>query len=184
MPLSGRIKPELQAAPGRALGRFTDIGWGVELRALLAEDAPEAPVSDRVLQGLVRVLAAWDWEQRPVGVVAMPSLTRPRMINDLAGRLCALGRLAPVGSLAYATPEGPGERRHNSAMRLAQVHRALVPAPGLAEALDGLQAETPGPVLLVDDHTDTGWSLTVGAAILRELGAPAVLPLTLATTGG
>ncbi|MGW9349266.1 RecQ family ATP-dependent DNA helicase [Nocardiopsis flavescens] len=182
--LSGRIKPELQAAPGRALGRFTDIGWGNELRALLAEDAPEAPVGDHVLQGLVRVLASWDWERRPVGAVAMPSLTRPRMINDLAGRLCSLGRLTPVGSLDYRSPEGPGPRRHNSAMRLAQVHGALVPGDGLAEAMADLQAATPGPVLLIDDHTDTGWSLTVGAAILRGLGAPAVLPLTLATTGG
>ncbi|MDT0328581.1 RecQ family ATP-dependent DNA helicase [Nocardiopsis lambiniae] len=184
VPLTGRIKPDRQASPGRALGRFTDIGWGGELRALLAEEAPEEPVSDRVLQGLVRVLAAWDWERRPVGAVIMPSRTRPRMIADLARRLCALGRLAPVGSLAYRTPEGPGARRHNSAMRLAQVHEALVPGDGLAEAMADLQAATPGPVLLIDDHTDTGWSLTVGAALLRDLGAPAVLPLTLATTGG
>ncbi|MBB6119125.1 RecQ family ATP-dependent DNA helicase [Nocardiopsis algeriensis] len=184
VPLSGRVKPELMAEEGRALGRITDIGWGGELRRVLAADAPDHPVDDRVLQGVVRVLAAWDWRERPVGVVAMPSTTRPAMIADLAERVARLGRLAPVGSLAYRDGRGPGERRHNSAMRLAQVYAALVPGPGLAEAMAALQAENPGPVLLVDDLTDTGWSLTVGAALLRGLGAPAVLPLTLATTGG
>ena len=40
-----------------------------------------------------------------------------------------------------------------------------------------------GPVLLVDDYTDTGWSLTVAARLLREVGAPEVLPFALATRG-
>jgi ATP-dependent DNA helicase RecQ len=37
------------------------------------------------------------------------------------------------------------------------------------------------PVLLVDDRVDTGWTLTVAAKLLRDSGAPAVLPLVLAT---
>jgi ATP-dependent DNA helicase RecQ len=137
-----------------------------------------------VLQGVVRVLADWDWARRPVGVVAMPSLTRPRMITDLAERLCRLGRLTPLGTLDYRTERGTGPRRHNSAMRLEQVYAALVAGEELTERMARLQERTPGPVLLVDDVTDTGWSLTVGAALLRRAGAPQVLPLTLATAGG
>ncbi|ADH68707.1 MULTISPECIES: RecQ family ATP-dependent DNA helicase [Nocardiopsis] len=182
--LSGRIAEELRAGEGRALGRLTDIGWGNELRRVLAADAPDAPVDERVLQGVVRVLADWNWDQRPVGVVAMPSLTRPRMITDLAERLSRLGRLTHVGTLGYRTERGTGPRRHNSAMRLEQVHAALVAGEELTERMARLQEHTPGPVLLVDDVTDTGWSLTVGAALLRGAGAPQVLPLTLATAGG
>ncbi|WP_198659246.1 ATP-dependent DNA helicase RecQ [Nocardiopsis sp. FIRDI 009] len=182
--LSGKIKEELRAGEGRALARLTDVGWGTELRRILAEDAPDEPVGDRVLQGVVRVLATWGWERRPVGVVTMPSRTRPTMITDLARRLCDLGRLVPVGSLGYRSESGPGPRRHNSALRLHQVYSELVLGEGTAERLADLQAGTPGPVLLVDDHTDTGWSLTVGAALLRRAGAPEVLPLTLATSGG
>ena len=37
-----------------------------------------------------------------------------------------------------------------------------------------------GPVLLVDDLADTGWTITVAAKLLREAGAPAVLPLVIA----
>jgi len=69
-------------------------------------------------------------------------------------------------------------------MRLEQVYNALVVDPALAERVENLQRDTPGPILLVDDQADTGWSLTVGAALLRKAGAPEVLPLTLSTTGG
>ena len=40
-----------------------------------------------------------------------------------------------------------------------------------------------GPVMLVDDRIETGWTMTVGAKLLREAGAPAVLPLVLAVAG-
>ncbi|MUL42968.1 RecQ family ATP-dependent DNA helicase [Streptomonospora sp. PA3] len=175
--LSGRIRPEQQAAEGRALARLTDIGWGTELRRLLGPDSPDEPVDDRVFQGVVDVLAAWPWRRRPAGVVALPSLTRPRLIADLSRRLCEVGRLAPVGGLAYADPEsGPGPRRRNSAQRLAQVQRALALPPQAAAAVQRLD----GPVLLVDDHTDTGWTLAVAARLLKEAGAEEVLPLVLA----
>ena len=45
-------------------------------------------------------------------------------------------------------------------------------------------ADLKAPVLLVDDQVDTGWTMTVAAARLRDAGAPAVLPLVLATTTG
>ncbi|GAB3709639.1 RecQ family ATP-dependent DNA helicase [Nocardiopsis nanhaiensis] len=181
--LSGKIPMGLRAGEGRALGRLTDIGWGNELRRVLAEDAEDGPVDERVLQGVVRVLASWGWENRPVGVAAMPSLTRPVLVADLAARLAELGRLTPLGSLEYRT-SGPGTRRHNSAMRLAQVHSELAAGEELTGRVAELQSRTPGPILLVDDLVDTGWSLTVGAALLRRAGAPEVLPLTLATASG
>ena len=34
-----------------------------------------------------------------------------------------------------------------------------------------------GPVLLVDDRLETGWTMTVAARLLREAGAARVLPL-------
>jgi len=37
-------------------------------------------------------------------------------------------------------------------------------------------------VLLVDAMTDTGWTLTMAARVVRSAGAPAVLPFALAAT--
>jgi ATP-dependent DNA helicase RecQ len=36
-------------------------------------------------------------------------------------------------------------------------------------------------VLLIDDLTDTGWTLTMAARVVRAAGAPAVLPFAVAS---
>ena len=46
----------------------------------------------------------------------------------------------------------------------------------LAEAVASHQ----GPILLVDDRVDTGWTMTVAARMLRQAGPDEVLPFALA----
>ena len=179
---SGKIPAARLAEPGRALGRLTDIGWGATLRALLADGGPDEPVTAQLTDALVKVLAAWDWAQRPASVVTMPSRTRPLLIGSLGQRIAAIGRLTYLGALGYATPDGPGPRRHNSAQRLASLWRSIVVPDELRDALKTSASDA--PVLLVDDQIDTGWTMTVAAALLRDAGASAVLPLALATTTG
>jgi ATP-dependent DNA helicase RecQ len=178
---SGKIAATALAEPGRALGRLTDIGWGAALRTLLSEQAPDGPITDQLADAMVKVLASWDWKQRPAAVVTMPSRTRPELITTLGQRIATIGRLPYLGALGYATDDGPGPRRHNSAQRLAALWRALtVPA----DLRDALKSNDSGPVLLIDDQIDTGWTMTVAAMLLRDAGAPAVLPLALAVTTG
>jgi len=178
--VSGKIPADRTAEPGRALGRLTDIGWGTTLRALLADEAPDGPVTDQLSQAMVKVLAAWDWDQRPAGVLTLPSRTRPVLITSLGQRIAQVGRLPYLGSLGYATPDGPGPRRHNSAQRL----RSLWPALTVPDDLRGALSQLAGPLLLIDDRIETGWTMTVAAEHLREAGACAVLPLALAVTTG
>lgn len=156
--------------PGRTIGRLTDLGWGARLRRLL--DEPDAEVPDDVVQAAVRVLAAWDWESRPTAVMALDSDRHPLLITSLARELARLGRLVDLGVLRYA-PERRPVTAANSAYRVASLQGAWE-APDPA----GL---TGGPVLLVDDVTDTGWTLTIASRLLRALGAPAVLPFALAS---
>jgi ATP-dependent DNA helicase RecQ len=177
---SGKIPASRVALTGRALGRLTDVGWGATLRALFSPEAPDEPVTPQLTEAVVKILAAWDWAQRPTSVVTMPSRTRPLLIGSLGQRIAAIGRLTYLGALGYATQEGPGPRRHNSAQRLASLWRSLVIPDDLRAALEG----SDGPVLLVDDQIDTGWTMTVATALLRDAGAPAVLPLALATITG
>jgi ATP-dependent DNA helicase RecQ len=188
--LKGRIPASEQASPGRALGRLSDIGWGNRLRPLLAAQAPDATVPDDVARAVVGVLADWakgpggwapgvsDAQPRPVGVVTLPSRTRPRLINSLGARIAEIGRLPLLGSVEYAD-DVPRVPRSNSAQRLKALDGALTVPPALASVL----AEADGPVLLVDDFTETGWTLAVAARLLRRSGARAVLPLVLAVQG-
>ncbi|MFJ3494226.1 RecQ family ATP-dependent DNA helicase [Streptomyces sp. NPDC086091] len=190
--LKGRIPADRQAAGGRALGRLSDIGWGNRLRPLLTPQAKDGPVPDDVLAAVVTVVADWarspggwapgaaDAAPRPVGVVALPSRSRPHLVASLAEGLAKVGRLPLLGSLAY-TPEAEefAAHRSNSAQRL----RALAASFTVPDTLAAALAATPGPVLLVDDYTETGWTLAVGARLLRAAGADRVLPLTLALAG-
>jgi ATP-dependent DNA helicase RecQ len=69
--------------------------------------------------------------------------------------------------------------RSNSAQRLKALDGALTVPPALSAAL----TEAHGPVLLVDDFTETGWTLAIAARLLRKSGARGVLPLVLAVQG-
>ncbi|GAC1440892.1 MAG: DEAD/DEAH box helicase [Mycobacteriales bacterium] len=170
--LSGRIPVELQAGSGRALGRLSDVGWGSRLRELFA--APDGEVPEDVLRGVVQVLAGWSWEQRPAGVVALPSRGRPRLVASLASRLAELGQLPLLGTLERVR-DGGHRGGSNSAQRLLAVHGTFVVPVDLTL--------TDAPLLLVDDRVDTGWTMTEAARLLRERGAGHVLPLALAVDG-
>jgi ATP-dependent DNA helicase RecQ len=106
--VAGKIPATLTAEPGRALGRLTGSGWGGMLRALLADTAPDEPVTRQVLDAAIKILAAWNWALRPAAVLALPSRTRPRLITSLGLQIAGVGRLPYLGALAYTGDAGPG----------------------------------------------------------------------------
>ncbi len=168
-PRRGKIAESARAQPGRALAVAEDPAWSDEITAAFAGDGP---VGDELFGGLVRTLSAWGWPAgRPTWVTWVPSRTRPALLADLAGRL------ADVGRLDLATPlraDGPGYQRDAG----TSVESATL-------ALNRLSVEgevPPGPVLLVDDSTRSGFTLTVAGALLREAGAGPVYPLVLHKT--
>ncbi|MDH6243767.1 RecQ family ATP-dependent DNA helicase [Mycobacterium sp. OTB74] len=163
--LSGRISDGPEA--GRVIGRLTDIGWGARLRSLLATDGE---VPDAVVQAAVQVLKAWGWETRPVAVMGLDSDGHPQLIRSLVDRLAELGRLQNLGTLQYRPQRRPVTAA-NSAYRVA----------ALADSWDIPTLDMTGPVLLVDDLADTGWTLTMAARVVRAAGAPAVLPFAIAS---
>jgi len=123
------------------------------------------------------VLAQWNWEQRPMAVVSMPSPHRPQLVGSMAQSIAQIGQLPYLGELVWDGPVTTPAT--NSAFRLAQVvERYSVPEPVRQELS---AAAATGPVLLVDDFANTKWSLTVATLKLRQAGASGVLPLTLGT---
>ena len=170
----GKIGADIAAAPGRAVARLTDLGWGSALRDVFA--APDGPVPATIASACVQVLKAWPWESRPVAVVAMPSVSRPQLVESLAQGLAQVGRLRYLGQVDLLREEssGPGG---NSAFRLADVWPRFSVGHALVDELQSID----GPVLLVDDLCDSRWTLTVATKLLREAGAEEVLPFALAT---
>ncbi|MGN6754426.1 MAG: RecQ family ATP-dependent DNA helicase [Intrasporangium sp.] len=174
VPRKGRIGPDVAMAPGRAVARLSDLGWGQRLRELLRGEDAEVP--EPVVRACVAVLAGWDWAERPVAIVTVPARRRPMLVRSLAEQLGRLGRLPVLGELDLVDGGPTGEPGGNSAFRLAGVWGRHAVGRDLQGRLSGI----PGPVLLVDDVADSRWTLTCAAEALREAGAPGVLPLTLA----
>ena len=171
--LSGKIPPGEQAEPGRAVARFTDLGWGDQLRELFHPQTPDGEVPVPLRHAVVQVLERWELPERPDGIVFISSLSRPQLGSHLADGLSRYLRLPVLTSFSVIGPAEPGEGAANSAHRLhvvAERYRLEVP-----EAVEGRR------VLLIDDRSVTGWTLAVTSRALRRAGATAVHPLVLGT---
>ncbi|MES2092567.1 MAG: RecQ family ATP-dependent DNA helicase [Actinomycetota bacterium] len=167
----GNIAISERNEPGRALARLTDLGWGGTLRELFSPTASDAPATPALVAACVRVLADWQWQERPVSVLSMPSRRHPLLISSVAEGLAAAGRLPYLGALDWRGAGPTGDSGGNSAYRLA----------GVWERFEPPAIELPaGPVLLVDDLADSRWTLTVTGRQLRRAGTGAVLPFVLA----
>jgi ATP-dependent DNA helicase RecQ len=166
---AGRKGAIVGCSPGRALAFADDPGWAELLRPLFA--SPDAPAPPPLLDGLVGVLGRWrrSWGARPVAVVPMPSARHPQLVQSMAVHVAAVGRLPQLDALRLTGPR-PGDDLASGA-KVAALAQALALRPGVAVPA--------GPLLLVGARYRSGWSTTVAAALLREAGATAVLPLVL-----
>ena len=173
----GNIPVGERLGAGRALARLTDLGWGGPLRDLFAADAPDAPASAAMTAACFRVLADWDWDERPAAVVSLPSRRHPLLVDSVARAFAEAGRLPWLGSLDLVGGGPVGTPGGNSAYRLSSVWDRFAVGPALAEALVTFAGR---PVLLVDDLADSRWTLTVAGRLLRRHGVAAVLPFALA----
>ncbi|HSV77967.1 MAG TPA: helicase-related protein, partial [Ramlibacter sp.] len=166
----GRI---VGCSEGRALAFADDPGWAEALLPLFA--APDGPAPRQVLDGVVGMLGRWrrSWGDRPVAVVPMPSALHPQLVHSVASHLASVGRLPLVDALRLAgtTPDLMPGADLASGAKVAALIEALVLRPEVAVPA--------GPLLLIDARYRSGWSVTVAAALLREAGAAAVLPLVL-----
>ncbi|MEW1978503.1 RecQ family ATP-dependent DNA helicase [Kocuria palustris] len=182
--VKGRIPEEERAENGRAVARLTDLGWGNRLREIFHDDAEGSPVDQQVDPALgkaaIEVLAAWDWQRRPAGIVAVPSLSRPQLVSSLAQGLSQAGRMPLLGQLGLAEGHPRQGSGGNGAYRLAAVWERFIVTPQIQQGLDQLQGQ---PVLLIDDLVDSRWTLTVAARALRRAGSGPVLPFVLASRG-
>lgn len=205
--LKGKIPPAELAEPGRAVARLDGLGWSGPLRDLLAPGAGDGELPVPLRRAAARVLDEWtalhpaagaDGDGRTAegavpgagapadgqepgplvieAVVAVRSIMRPKLSYHLATGLAKYLGVPMIGAVGpVAGQEEPGRHDLNSAMRLAGVARRLQLQLG-----DGALRGLPGrSVLLVDDYTDSGWTLTVAARLLRQAGAAAVYPFVL-----
>ncbi|MCS6842595.1 MAG: RecQ family ATP-dependent DNA helicase [Roseiflexus sp.] len=169
----GKIPSSLMAEEGRALCIWGDAGWGeLVKRGKQIDDH----FDDALVDALVELVQQrWRPEPAPAWVTCVPSLTHPTLVADMARRLAKRLGLPFVAAVRKVRPTEPQKRMQNSFQQAHNIAGAFV-----VDRWGGIN----GPVLLVDDMVDSGWTFTVVAALLREAGSGPVFPLALALVQG
>ncbi|MEO8391764.1 MAG: RecQ family ATP-dependent DNA helicase [Chloroflexota bacterium] len=156
---------------GLALCSYYDEGWGALVRQGRAGGVTyDQALIDASVQAL---LAHWrSGAPRPERIVPVPSLRRPKLVDDLAARL-AQGLGLPVVKALRQVDQHPAQAEmRNSYQQAANVRdRFAVATP--------LKGET---ILLVDDIADSKWTMTVLGDFLQRQGSGAIYPFALAVT--
>ena len=117
----------------------------------------------------------WRPVPAPTWVTCVPSLQHPNLVPILARAVAAQLQLPYVCAVTKVTANEPQKLQENRYHQYAN----------LDGAFDVASDAPRGPVLLLDDVFDSGWTITVVAALLRRAGVTVVWPVALvsATTG-
>jgi len=166
--VKAKIPQEAQNAPGRALCEYGDAGWGKQVREGKYRDGH----FDDALVEAAAMLIRDRWRPDPPleWVTAIPSRRHPHLVPDLAERLAAALGL-PCARVLVRSSDAPEQKTmQNSTMQARNVQSTLAVTGSIL----------PGPVLLVDDIIDSGWTLTLAGWLLRTHGSGPVYPFVLA----
>jgi ATP-dependent DNA helicase RecQ len=155
-------------APGRALCYYGDEPWGRLVRQGKYE---RGRFSDELVRAARQlILERWTPDPFPEWVTAVPSRRHPRLVYDLATRLAAALDLPFVEALKRTSDAPEQKTMANSSMQ----------ARNVISTLEALAVLRPGPVLLIDDILDSGWTLTLAGWLLCQRGSGVVHPFALA----
>jgi ATP-dependent DNA helicase RecQ len=165
----GNLPANLRAEEGRVLSRWGEAGWGRMVAD--GKHASHFPY-ELVLASAEMIKDRWEFEFAPEWVTCVPSLNHPELVPDFAERLAVELDLPFISAIKKIRENEPQKMQQNRFRR--------------CENLDGafdVDEDVPdSAVLLIDDVTDSRWTMTVIAALLREAGSGPVFPFALADT--
>jgi ATP-dependent DNA helicase RecQ len=162
------ISESLRPERGRALCIYGDAGWG---RAVKQCKYPANHFTDELVDASATlILDHWKPDPLPQWLTCVPSKRRPLLVADFAQRLAQhLG--IPFLPVIEKTPETkPQKQMENSAQQVRNLLAAFSVKRDILAT----------PVILVDDVIDSGWTMTMIAALLRMNGSGPVFPFALA----
>lgn len=169
--LRGNVAEKMRAGDGFALSMYGTAGWGDIVRNARYGSRHFGDDLVKACAGLVRRAA---FKPAPEWVTCIPSLNNPNLVPSFAKRLAAELGLPFHAALIKV--------RHTSAQKSMQ--NSSQQARNLDQSIEFSDFDGKvGPVLLVDDIVNSGWTFTIGAWLLRSNGCGEVWPIALAKTG-
>lgn len=168
----GKIKPELQFTEGLALCTWQDAGYG---KLVYEGKELENYFSDVLVEACVKMYQAWHLDPAPKWVTYIPSKRNPELVANFAKRLAEKLNLRFGQVLEKVKDNESQQNMLNSFQQVRNIDGAFeVIIPTREE--DNQYA----PCLLIDDIVDSGWTITLTSALLRQAGVSTVYPLVLA----
>ena len=162
------IPPEYQNSEGRSLCYYGDSGWGNLVRLGKYNDGC---FSDELVKAAVHLIRdIWQPNPFPDWVTAIPSTRHPNLVPDFARRLAKSLRI-PFYPVIHRIREAPEQKT---------MQNGFMQARNVIETIKLDRTIPQGPVLLVDDIIDSGWTLTMAGHLLSKQGSSQVYPFTLA----
>jgi ATP-dependent DNA helicase RecQ len=168
MDVRGKIAEAFRARPGRVLSVWRDAGWGT----LVQQGKSEGRFADQLVEACAAMVRTWAPQPAPAWLTCIPSRRHPELVPDFARRLAGALNLQ-FNQVLEKTDDRPAQKQmENSSQQARNVDGSLRVATNVPA----------GPVLLVDDMIDSGWTLTVAAFLLISSGSGPVFPVALAST--
>ena len=165
----GNLPQHLRAQEGRVLSRSGDAGWG----RLVADNKHAGRFNDELVDAMVEMIQQrWQPNPAPLWVCCVPSRNHPELVPDFARRLAVRLGLPFIDAISKVKDNQPQKVQQN------RFHQCR----NLDGAFEVSQRYPGQPVLLVDDVVDSGWTLTVIAALLQQAGSGPVYPVALASS--
>ena len=165
----GKLSEALGGETGRILSRWGDAGWG----QLVADDKLGGHFRDELVDAVVEMLNdRWQPMPPPEWVACVPSRKHRHLVPDYAARLAEAIGLPFYPIVTKVKDNDPQKVQKNRFHQCRNLDGVFAIAGSVSER----------PVLLVDDVVDSGWTLTVISALLRQAGSGPVWPLALTTS--
>ena len=163
--LTGTIPSGLRPQTGRILSRWNDPGWG----QIVAEDKSAGHFCDELVDAVKEMLHRWDPDPFPKWITSIPSLRRPNLVRDFCDRLSRKLDIPYIQLIRKSKDNLPQKEQQNGYHQCKNLDGAFV--------VEGDPPNVPG--LLLDDVVNSGWSLTIGSALLLRQGSGPILPVAL-----
>ena len=168
----GRIPETYRNQPGRALSNYGESGWGKIVAVNKYENGEFS--ADLIRASVDLILNRWSLDPMPEWVCCIPSSRHPNLVPDFARTIAAQLRVPFLSALR--------KTRHSPEQKL-MLNRSMQ-AQNVINSLEVTGKIPRGPVLLIDDIIDSGWTLAIAGYLLRKAGSGVVYPFVLAKATG
>jgi ATP-dependent DNA helicase RecQ len=160
---------DLEHEPGAVLCHWREAGWG----EIAAAGKLARKFDSRLADACIKMISErWKPDPMPTWVTYVPSQNHPELVKDFSNLVAAKLGIECIEAVIKINDTDPQKKMENSYFRCKNLDGAFA----VKNVREG------EPVLLIDDASDSGWTFTVIAALLKRAESGPVFPMAVMST--